>query len=499
MKGKCWNRAVRGHKLMYEALQRLLLEKFRLWQQEQDTRSYITTTEHAAAVAEGFSQGKDGTDIQAALDELLNHMDDFTADFNMFIHMNSGNLTLMLWKQYIDFVGKLLLFIRAEREGLWELHLASFQELLPLMVLYDHTNYTRWGTIYITDMLQLEDTFPDVYREFMAGHFVVKEAEGVFNQVSIDMALEHINRLCKSGGGLVGITQSKTALDRWMLTCCDRSQILEDACLLVGYTDPKSEKLQTQKEKSKTRLKRDEDDVQKIMDKLREFNPFNRDRDDLIQISTNDVVPPEISQSLLSAEQRGANLLSEFVETRLGENGSKSLHDRIPQNKASTCSAMFTMETPKPTTEKNTFKHGRNLFRRLLSAAHSGRDVNLPHLLTHELSQSPPSLTTLDGQLRTTNKAALSHLLTDAHVLKELPTTDNTTCVVIDGMALVQAIGKPAKAKTFGDLADIFTKNVFKSFSATCTRIDVVFDRYLALSTKSTTRTKRNRTKKIRK
>ncbi|XP_071118400.1 uncharacterized protein [Haliotis cracherodii] len=44
---------------------------------------------------------------------------------------------------------------------------------------------------------------------------------------------------------------------------------------------------------------------------------------------------------------------------------------------------------------------------------------------------------------------------------------DDTTCVVIAGMALVQAIGKPRKARTFRDLADVFKWNVLKNFSET--------------------------------
>jgi len=32
----------------------------------------------------------------------------------------------------------LLLFIRADRDGDWELHISTFQAMLPYMVIYDH-------------------------------------------------------------------------------------------------------------------------------------------------------------------------------------------------------------------------------------------------------------------------------------------------------------------------------------------------------------------------
>ena len=162
----------------------------------------------------------------SALRNLTEQLTIFSDDLDEFIHINSENSTFMFWIQYLKFVDILLHFIRAEREGNWDLHLTSFQKMLPLMVLYDHTNYTCWGTIYLTDMLKLEKIAPTVYHEFQTGNFVVKETTGTFNQVSTDMALEHINRMCQTAGGLVGITQNKSALDRWMLTCCARSQLV---------------------------------------------------------------------------------------------------------------------------------------------------------------------------------------------------------------------------------------------------------------------------------
>ena len=56
---------------------------------------------------------------------------------------------------------------------------------------------------------------------------------------------------------------------------------------------------------------------------------------------------------------------------------------------------------------------------------------------------------------------------------------------------MVQAMGKPAGSKTFGDLSDAFSDAVFNNFCEKCTRVDVVFDRYRKESIKSGTRAKR--------
>jgi len=77
-------------------------------------------------------------------------------------------------------------------------------------------------------------------------------------------------------------------------------------------------------------------------------------------------------------------------------------------------------------------------------------------------------------------------------ILQSLTTVKNQlpvkSCVIIDGQALVQTIGKPANARNFGQLAAVFVRSVFSHFSETCSRVDVVFDRYEASTVKDGTR-----------
>ena len=97
-----------------------------------------------------------------------------------------------------------------------------------------------------------------------------------------------------------------------------------------------------------------------------------------------------------------------------------------------------------------TIKAGRDLSKHLFTAAASGRNIDVTNLLSHELSSVPLSLANSDQSLITTDEAVLSHLLYDEYVVKELPPANDNTCVIIDGMAHVQSIGKPTTANTFG-------------------------------------------------
>jgi hypothetical protein len=67
---------------------------------------------------------------------------------------------------YIEMVWLLLDFIYGDRDANWLLHLEAFNERLPYDRAFDHLNYFRWGTVYITDMKRLPEVAPTVYREF---------------------------------------------------------------------------------------------------------------------------------------------------------------------------------------------------------------------------------------------------------------------------------------------------------------------------------------------
>ena len=123
--------------------------------------------------------------------------------------------------------GVLLRFTRATRDGNLGLYLSSFSEMLPWFALYGHTNYTRWGTIFLADMRELAYTAPDVHSGFLGNDFVVKESHVALNQIPDDQGLEHVNKMGKIAGGLTGITRSDGARDRCCLTYNERANLAQ--------------------------------------------------------------------------------------------------------------------------------------------------------------------------------------------------------------------------------------------------------------------------------
>ena len=132
-----------------------------------------------------------------------------------FDNAHSQNPNFRLWTSYMQMVELLLAMIRAERDGNWDLHLESFAAMLPWLTIYDHTNYARWGPVYLADMENLETKAPEVHAEFIAGNFVVKRTNKRFNQVPADQATEWMNKTCKVQNG---ITRNVQARDKFCVT-----------------------------------------------------------------------------------------------------------------------------------------------------------------------------------------------------------------------------------------------------------------------------------------
>ena len=72
----------------------------------------------------------------------------------------------------------------------------------------------------------------------------------------------------------------------------------------------------------------------------------------------------------------------------------------------------------------------------------------------------PPSLAATKGSLHSTNKSVLANIL-KKHIQTpaDVPLQESS-CLLIDGQALVMALGKPPDTTTFGNFANKFADSV---------------------------------------
>jgi hypothetical protein len=336
--------------------------------------------------------------------------------------------------------------------------------------------------VYLCDMLELPIKASAVHQEFLNGNFVVKRSVGGFNRISVDQALEHVNKASKDAGGIIGLTKKSTRLDEWYLSCNEIGAITNtflSSLKLNVY--PESQNI----EMGKQRLVVDEQTVLILQEQLLKFGVFTQSAEHLISISSKEIFPKELEISRLCVKERGETALGFFIETMDTMDFYKPLKKL---NKSTTVK-----RKPEKSATKSETLLGQQFLQKILAAKEMGRNVDYSQIFQHELTTFPMSLT-INGQLNTpSNKSALGNII-ESHaqfVNKNLPNVENTkTCHIFDGMSIVQSLGKPKQCRTFGEYSQIFSNIIFKNKHG-AQRIDVVLDHYKENSIKNVTRKKR--------
>ena len=119
-----------------------------------------------------------------------------------------------------------MMFVRAEREGDWPLHLCAVQKTLPYFFAAGHFNYARYGLYYLRSMQRLH---PDLLKRFMAGEHVMRHQDGLWNAIWSDLFIETTYMRYGHGqGGIIGnaLNDSTTAI--WALSHGVLTQMTND-------------------------------------------------------------------------------------------------------------------------------------------------------------------------------------------------------------------------------------------------------------------------------
>jgi len=221
-------------------------------------------------------------------------------------------------RTYMRMVLLIYTFIRATRDGLWELHLSSLDALCKYFFAYDKQKYARLVPLYLAEMKALQSTDPDIHQEFIDGNFVVNKNQIPFCAIGVDHALEHINRIMKVTGGLVGITQNASARERFFLTAPELSRLAEEAQVMAGSPTT------TRKEHHDLSLAvwtRQEENIARLKTVLiSSMNPMKYEGEDLPNIITMVVMPAEVQNDVCNQEDIGQQKYANFVEERINTN-----------------------------------------------------------------------------------------------------------------------------------------------------------------------------------
>ena len=157
----------------------------------------------------------------------------------------------------MEMVWLLLNFIHDDGDANWLLHLETFRAMLSYDRAFDHLNYLRWGTVYLTDMA-------------LTAHMMAA-ATASFKVISETSAGSNLHRELGS---------QKIERDE-----NDVNNIIQ--CIETKLVNPF------------------------------DIGKYQGEKMPLINIATGTVAPSEVSESLLSAKEEGEKAMIEFVQARL--------------------------------------------------------------------------------------------------------------------------------------------------------------------------------------
>ena len=89
-----------------------------------------------------------------------------------------------------------LSFVRSIRMGNFRLYKEYIKSLLPWFFALDHTSYSRWLSVLLVDMFQLEEINTDIATAFKNDMFVENKTRRKFSSIGIDHAHEQ-NSKCQ--------------------------------------------------------------------------------------------------------------------------------------------------------------------------------------------------------------------------------------------------------------------------------------------------------------
>ena len=478
--GKHYKRALYAHKAVLEALFRSLWGQFEEW-----VRSTADTYVNLSPLLLALSKARSRLSADSVRD-LLN-----TETFQELLSLYQQFLSLLascygpmaqFWLSYMDIVLLILRFIRATKEGNWSLHMRCVREMIPWFFCYDHTNYSRYMSVYLCEMQCLPESHPAAFEQLVRGEFAVQQSCTSFSQVPVDQALEQsVNRDTKTSGGLICMTLWPGAVQRWMLTAHLRAKFKSICKDMAGVLNNES----TVRETGTSAITASEESVSKLSALIGEWRtPFSHSSA-LVALSSGYEAPLEVQLDLINAFQRGVHAMEDFFAQRLLSTAT-GFHEPIKKMKMTTFSDIVKVKRTSASNSGVAIARADSaLFSRLALVAQTRR-LNMRDVLSYELGALPWSLAKSVGQPVKTNKSQLLALL-----VKVTPSVTNvpiSTAVVFDFMAVLQAVSPGGT--TFASLANQLLRSVMVGIRVGG-RIDLVIDQYPETSIKCFERDRR--------
>ena len=226
----------------------------------------------------------------------------------------SGAMPLFLLN-YLRQVESLLCLIRASRQGDLKLYMPALQEQVKYYFAHDLYKYARLVPYHIVQLQQLKEDDVETWSSLEENFSVIRS--GIpFTNLFVDQTLEQQIRGLKVAGGITGITQNKSALDRYLLIAPETKRIVDE---FQASHDARHRKKRMHHQLTGSMASRVQQYAAKIYNGIRKHcveNPFAANAE-LINIASNMVVSPIAERDIVERDKRGEEALKSFVSSRL--------------------------------------------------------------------------------------------------------------------------------------------------------------------------------------
>ena len=377
--GKMYNRGVRMYKLMYEAITRKLFDSVQ-FDSDEDNRFETHDIEYPS-----FGKNRDWKSIITRF-WLEKHYNKILVAKES---IKTGHTLQQFWMSFLEMTELLLNTIYSIRNGDWALLLVCIRNIIPYTFAYDNINYAHYLTIMLGDMLRLPYSFPGIYEEFMRGNFAAQLSDNTrFSRVETDKVIEMtLNKDTKGSGGCTGFSANVNAVKRWEINATYRASLRKCFHNHINYHSQKFK----HPDLNPSRIKKDEDAVQKILSTIEATFNDPLSPLPLISISTGIIVTDKVTSDMMSAKAIGKEAMDTFIRSRLSVNRTVSIFDSIKKKNLATFTSMNKIKTCKVNFKVIPLQDSKNLFAKIALVAQI-RSLNLKQVFKFPLGPMPWSL-----------------------------------------------------------------------------------------------------------
>lgn len=357
-------------------------------------------------------------------------------------------------------------YIAAERTGNWHLHLATVRKMVCLFAATAHINYAKSARLHLQNMMELQDNYPWLYEQFSQyGFHTVRRSDKFWGGLWSDLIIEQVlMRSLKSRGGITrGRGISESVRITWINTM-HRCASVHDAA--SSFTNLLLSTSEQHIDLSNSRIKRDNQDLEKLISWFDAHEPFDRHEPSLKSLATGITASSDDNITCDNAENVGLNIQKDL--------DGKCIESVVVKRSKQVKTLEDLSEGVKVNGKKVNIDPAI-LFTRLTALTQS--DENIQDHFAFELTHEPTALFK-DGLLRKPQKAKLRNYLLE----KQSSITEwKMEACVLDGGALLHKIKWKTKT-TYREIClqyIAFVRRMYGKYHKVC----IVFDGYCSEST----------------